>query len=90
MSLKDQLIKKLESRMTALEKEADAKKAEAEKKQAEAETEEASAAIKSELTEKIRSIQSDIATVRTKLDEIKTAGEARMEEFKRQIGDWIG
>ena len=90
MSTKDKLIKNLEAQITAWEKEAEAKQAEAEKKQARAENEKAGAALKEEFTEKIRSLQSDIEAAKEKLKEIKSAGEDRMADLKRQVSDWLG
>lgn len=89
MSTKENLIEKLESQITVWEKEAEAKQAEAEKKQAQAENEKAAAELKADVTDKIKSLWANIDAARTKIQEIKNAGEEGMADFKQQISDWL-
>ncbi len=89
MSLKDNLIKKLESQIDAWDKEVEAKKAAAEQKEAEAETEKAAAEVKDGILDNVRSLQADINAAKKKITEIREAGEDRIDGFKKQISDWL-
>ena len=89
MSLKDDLVKKLESQIDAWDKEVAAKKAEAEKKQAAAETEKAAAELKDGMMDNVRSLQANIDAAKKKITEIREAGEDSIDGFKKQISDWL-
>ena len=89
MSLKDDLIKKLESQIDAWDKEIAAKKAEAEKKEAEAETEKATAELNDGIMDTVRSLQANVNAAKKKITEIRAAGEDHIDGFKAQIKDWL-
>ncbi|MEZ4551454.1 MAG: hypothetical protein R2874_13530 [Desulfobacterales bacterium] len=88
MSIKDNLIEKLESQIDAWDKEVDALKAKAEKK-AEPETEKAGAALKEGIMDNVRSLQANINSAKKKIDDIREAGEDRIDEFKSQVNEWL-
>ena len=89
MSIKDNLINKLESQIDAWDKEIEAAKAEAEKKEAQAETEKASALLKEGIMDDVHSLQKKINAAKQKITEIRNAGEDRLDKFKAQISDWL-
>lgn len=89
MSIKDNLIEKLESQIDAWDKEVEALKAEAEKKEAEAETEKAGAALKEGVMDNVRALQANINSAKKKIGEIREAGEDRIDEFKSQVNEWL-
>jgi hypothetical protein len=89
MSLKDDLIKKLESQIDAWDKEIEAKKAKAKKKEAEAETEKAAADLKDGMMDNVRSLQANINEAKKKITEIRQAGEDSIDDFKAQVRDWL-
>ena len=89
MSMKDNLIKKLETQIDAWDKEIDAAKAKAEKKEAQAEAEKSDTRLKEEMMDNVRSLQSNIDTAKKKIQEIRNAGEDRVDDFKAQLRDWL-
>lgn len=89
MSLKDNLIEKLETQIDAWDKELDAAKAKAEKKEAQAEAEKSDARLKEEMMDNVRSLQANINEAKKKIQEIREAGEDRVDDFKAQIRDWL-
>lgn len=89
MSLKDNLINKLETQIDAWDKELDAEKAKAEKKEAQAEAEKSDTRLKEEMMDNVRSLQANINEAKKKIQEIREAGEDRVDDFKAQIRDWL-
>ncbi|GAB6145489.1 hypothetical protein [Desulfocicer niacini] len=89
MSIKDNLISKLESQIDAWDKEIEAANAEAKKKEAQAETEKAGALLKQGIMDNVHSLQDKIDYANRKINEIRNAGEDRLDEFKSQINDWL-
>jgi len=89
MSMKDNLIKKLETQIDAWDKEIDAAKAKAEKKEAQAEAEKSDTHLKEEMMDNVRSLQANVDAAKKKIQEIQNAGEDRVEDFKAQIRDWL-
>jgi phage I-like protein len=89
MSMKDSLIKKLESQIDAWDKEIEAAKAKAREKEAQAETEQDGARLKEEMMDNVHSLQDKIDTAKKKISEIQKAGEERLDELKTQVSDWL-
>lgn len=89
MSMKDDLIKKLESQIDAWDKQIEATKAKAKEKEAQAETEKAGARLKEGMMDNVRSLQEKVDAAQKKIKEIQNAGEDRLDEFKAQIRDWL-
>ncbi|MDO3720472.1 hypothetical protein QVZ43_01990 [Marinobacter sp. chi1] len=89
MSLKDSLIQKLETQTERWSKEVESLRADAEKKKASAQDEQAEAEIQKEFSEKIQGVEDQIATARSKLDELKGASESQLESLKQRIESWL-
>lgn len=90
MSLKDSLINKLERQIDAWEKQVDAMRARAQERMANAENEKASAQIQQDFAEQIQRVENYMRDARKRLDEIREAGEQRLNLLRRQVDDWLG
>lgn len=89
MSLKDSLMNKLERQMDAWEKQVDAMRAKAQERMANAENEKASAQIESDFAESIERLEGHISDARKRLNELREAGEHRLDDLRKQIDGWL-
>lgn len=85
MTMKDDLIHKLESQIEAWDKEIDAAKAEADKKEAEAETEKAAARLKEEAMNPVHMFQEKVDSAKKMIRDMQEAGEDRMDAFREKM-----
>ena len=88
-SLKDKLIKDIDSRINAWEKKIEAEKADAEKKQSKAESEKAEAELKKQMTENVNALRSKIDTAQKKIKEVQESGAQQLENLKNQVDSWL-
>ncbi|MDA3896614.1 MAG: hypothetical protein PF482_10755 [Desulfobacteraceae bacterium] len=89
MSIKDNLINKLESRIDVWDKEIEAIKADAEKKEAQADNEKAGARLKEGMMDNVHALGDRIDSAKKKIIEIQEAGEDHLDELKSKIHDWL-
>ncbi|PAV25916.1 hypothetical protein C8D92_1081 [Tamilnaduibacter salinus] len=89
MSLKDSIVKKLETQSNAWTKKIDSLRAQAEEKMAKAEDEQAEARIQQEFTEQIQKLEENVEKARTRMNEAKDAGEDKIADLKKRVDEWL-
>lgn len=89
MSLKDSLVSKLETQTEYWNKQIDKLRADSEERIAKAKDEQAEAEIQKEVSEKIQSLESQMDEARQKANEIRDAGESRLDDLKKRIDEWL-
>lgn len=89
MSLKDSLQKKLETQTEYWSKQLESLRAQADERIAKAKDEEAEAKIQKEFSERIQGMEDKIETARSKLGELKDAGENQLDDLKKRIDEWL-
>lgn len=89
MSLKDSLLSKLETQTDYWSKQIDKLRADSEERIAKAKDEQAEAEIQKEVSEKIQSLETQMDEARQKADEIREAGESRLDDLKKRVDEWL-
>ncbi len=89
MSLKDSLVSKLETQTGHWSKQIDKLRADSEERIAKARDAQAEAEIQKEVSEKIQSLESRMDEARQKANELRDAGENRLDDLKKRIDEWL-
>lgn len=89
MSLKDSLVNKLETQTEYWNKRIDSLRADANEKLAKAKDDHAQKKIENELSENIRDLEKKVDEARSKLGEIRDAGEDKLKDLKKRVEKWL-
>lgn len=89
MSLKDSLQRKLQTQTDAWRKQIDKLRQDAETRKAKAEDDKAEAQIQQDVSKKIQELEASIDSALGKLEELRSAGEDKLKDLKKQIDSWF-
>lgn len=89
MSMKESLLKKLETQTERWSKQIDSLRADAEHKMAKAKDEQAEAEIQRQFSEKVQQLEDRIEGARQKLGEVRDSGEDQLKNLRERIEEWL-
>ncbi|MGB1950437.1 MAG: hypothetical protein ACPHQ9_06705 [Marinobacter sp.] len=89
MSMKESLLKKLETQTERWSKQIDSLRADAEHKMAKARDEQAEAEIQRQFSEKVQQLEDRIEDARQKLGEVRDSGEDQLKNLRERIEEWL-
>ncbi len=89
MSMKESLLKKLETQTERWSKQIDSLRADAEHKMAKARDEQAEAEIQRQFSEKVQQLEDRIEGARQKLGEVRDSGEDQLKNLRERIEEWL-
>ncbi|MBO6851207.1 MAG: hypothetical protein JJ867_12200 [Marinobacter sp.] len=89
MSMKESLLKKLETQTERWSKQIDSLRADAEHKMAKAKDEQAEAEIQRQFSEKVQQLEDRIEDARQKLGEVRDSGEDQLKNLRERIEEWL-
>ncbi|SFR52900.1 hypothetical protein SAMN05216203_1169 [Marinobacter daqiaonensis] len=89
MSLKDSLMKKIETQSEYWSKKIEQIRADAEAKKAEAKDQQAEAEIEQKATQQLQGLERQVKEAKSRLQELQEAGEERADEMKDDVESWL-
>ncbi|CAN0595167.1 MULTISPECIES: hypothetical protein [Marinobacter] len=89
MSMKESLLRKLETQTERWSKQIDSLRADAEHRMAKAKDDQAEAEIQRQFSEKVQQLEDRIEGARQKLGEIRDSGEDQLKNLKDRIEEWL-
>lgn len=89
MSMKESLLRKLETQTERWSKQIESLRADAEHRMAKAKDDQAEAEIQRQFSEKVQQLEDRIEGARQKLGEIRDSGEDQLKNLKDRIEEWL-